>query len=125
MIFLKVDDCLALDEARREFLREFDHRLRDVLVAAQHDAHILDAEDELIGLACLTVMMSVIASAALVASKRPADVTSESFSAIARDALEWAKRNAGRRGNPGATWLWSVFWPPASSLDSPGSGTHG
>jgi hypothetical protein len=44
-------------------------------------------------------MMTVVAGAALAASESPADVTEAHFSAIARDALAWAKHRAGGLGD--------------------------
>ena len=55
---------------------------------------MLDLEDEEVGTACVTVMMTVVA-----ASESPADVTEAHFSAIARDALAWAKHRAGGLGD--------------------------
>jgi hypothetical protein len=93
-----VEDCTGLSGAKRDLLHEFDHLLRDALVATQHKARKLDLEDEDVGPACVTVMMTVAAGAALAASQSPADVTDAHFSAIARDALAWAKRSLGRFG---------------------------
>jgi hypothetical protein len=99
MAFPSVRDCVGLSGAKRDLLHEFDHLLRDALVATQRKARKLDLEDEEVGTACLTVMMTVVAGAALAASESPADVTEAYFSAIARDALAWAKHRAGGLGD--------------------------
>jgi hypothetical protein len=117
MTFLTIDDCRALGGPVRDLLRSFDHRLRDILAAAQHEARELDARDERIQSACLTVMMSVVASAALLSSEGTTDVTDERFAAISRDAFMWAKRSATAREDQRARWLRSLFWPPAPNPD--------
>jgi hypothetical protein len=100
MAFPTLDDCAGLSGPKREILHEFDHLLRDALLATQHKARELDLEDAEIETACVIVMMSVAAGAALEASQCAADVTEAHFSAIARDALAWAKqRLAGFGGH--------------------------
>jgi hypothetical protein len=91
MAFPTVDDCIASSGVKRELLHEFDHLLRDALVMTQHKARKLDLEDEEVDSACVTVMMTVAAGAALAASDSPREVTTARFTAIARDALTWAK----------------------------------
>ena len=44
---------------------------------------------------CVTVLMSVAAGAALKSAESAADVTDAKFSAVASDALGWAKQKAG------------------------------
>jgi hypothetical protein len=95
MVFPTVGDCAGLRGATRELLHEFDHLLRDALVATQYRARQLDLVDEEVETACVTVMMSVVAGAVLAAAQSPADVTDAKFAAIARDALAWAKQRVG------------------------------
>ena len=92
MAFPTVDDCVGSSGAKRELLHEFDHLLRDAILATQRKARKLALEDEEVGAACVTVMMTVVAGAALAASESPADITAARFSAIACDALAWAKQ---------------------------------
>jgi hypothetical protein len=92
MAFPSIDDCVGSTGVKRKLLHEFDHLLRDALVTTQHKARKLDLEDEDVETACVTVMMTVAAGAALAASGSPKDVTAERFSAVARDALAWAKQ---------------------------------
>ena len=40
-----VEDCTGLSGAKRDLLHEFDHLLRDALVATQHKARKLDLEE--------------------------------------------------------------------------------
>jgi hypothetical protein len=95
MNFLTVDDCARLRGAKRKLLREFDHILRDTLAAVERRARKLDLSAEEVETACVTVMMSVAAGAALESAESPADVTDANFSAVARDALGWAKHKSG------------------------------
>jgi predicted thioredoxin/glutaredoxin len=95
MIFPTVDDCAGLRGVTRDLLHEFDHLLRDALVATRHRARQLDLADEEVETACVTVMMSVVAGAVLAAAQSPADVSDAKFAAIARDALAWAKQRVG------------------------------
>ncbi len=96
--FLTVDDCARLQGAKRELLRKFDHTLRDTLVEVERSARELDLSEENIEAACVTVMLSVAASAALKTAGNSAAVTDAKFSAIACDALAWAKHKARGRG---------------------------
>jgi hypothetical protein len=91
MIFPSVEDCAGLSGVTRELLHEFDHLLRDALVSTKGKARRLNLEDEDVETACVTVMMTVAAGAAIAASEKPAHITAARFSAIARDALAWAK----------------------------------
>jgi hypothetical protein len=91
MAFPSIDDCLGLSGVKRELLHEFDHLLRDALLSTQRKARKLALPDEEVEAACVTVMMTVAASAALATSTRPADITAARFAAIARDALAWAR----------------------------------
>jgi hypothetical protein len=118
MSFLTVDDCLSLGGAKRVLLREFDHLLRDALIATRHAARKLDGNDQVTESACLTIMMSVVASAALASAANSRDVTDESFTAAARDALVWAKRNPNILEDTRALWLWSLFCPPTGLPDT-------
>jgi hypothetical protein len=89
--FLTVDDCARFHGAKRKLLREFDRVLRDALVEVEQTARELDLGEEEVETACVTVMMSVVAGAALKSAGTPADVTDANFSAVAIDALGWAK----------------------------------
>jgi hypothetical protein len=95
MAFPTVEDCAALSGSKRKLLREFDHLLRDALATTQRKARNLDPHDQEIEPACVIVLMTAAASAALAASRNPADLTEAEFTAIARDALAWAKRKLG------------------------------
>jgi hypothetical protein len=95
MTFLTIDDCAGLRGAKRDLLHELDHLLRDVLVATRYKARELDLAGEEVETACVTVMMSVVAGAALAAAESPADVTDASFAAVARDALAAARQRSG------------------------------
>lgn len=77
--FLTVDDCTKLGKAKRRLLREFDYVLRDALAATQRAARQLNLSEEEVETACVTVMMSVAAGAAL----KPAQ------SATGRDGREF------------------------------------
>lgn len=106
MAFPTVDDCMGLSGAKRALLHEFDGLLRDALRSVQHRARKLDLDEEDVESACVTVMMTVAAGAALEASETPADVTAARFSTIARDALAWAKhRMSGFEGLKAGTGL--------------------
>lgn len=96
MAFPTVDDCVGLSGAKRALLQEFDGLLRDALLATQHKARKLDLQEDDIRAACVTVMMTVAAGAALGASEIPGEVTPARFSAVARDALVWAKQRIDR-----------------------------
>jgi hypothetical protein len=98
MTFPTVIDCARLRGAKRELLHELDHLLRDVLVATQFKARELDLMGEGVETACVTVMMSVAAGAALAAAESPSDVTDTSFAAAASDALASAKQRPGKIG---------------------------
>ena len=87
MTFPTVTDCARLRGPKRDLLHELDHLLRDVLVATQYKARKLDLMDEGVETACVTVMMSVAAGAALAAAESHAEVTDASFAAAACDAL--------------------------------------
>ena len=95
MLFPTVEDCAGLTGAKRKLLRDFDHLLRDALATTQRKARKLDPDDREIETACVTVMMTVVAGAALAASPSPADVTDTQFSSLAHNALAWAKRKLG------------------------------
>jgi hypothetical protein len=92
MAFPTIAECAGLSRAKRDLLHEFDQMLRDALRATHRKARNLDLEDEEVGTACVTVMMSVVAGAALSALENPADAAEAHFSALARDALAWARR---------------------------------
>jgi len=98
VVFPTVGDCAGLRGPTRDLLHEFDHLLRDALVATQRRARELDLVDEEVDTACVTVMMSVVAGAVLAAAESPAHVTDANFAAIARDALAWAKRRVDGAG---------------------------
>ncbi|MGO8833621.1 MAG: hypothetical protein ACLQE9_12525 [Roseiarcus sp.] len=89
-----VAECAGLSGATRALLHEFDQLLRDALHATQHKARALDLQDRQVETACVTVMMTVAAGAALAALESPAEVDDAIFSAAARDALIWARRRA-------------------------------
>ena len=92
MAFPTVAECAGLGGAKRALLHEFDQLLRDALNATQRKARNLDLEDGEVGMACVTVMMTVAAGAALAALENPADAVEAHFSALSRDALAWARR---------------------------------
>jgi hypothetical protein len=94
MAFPTVAECAGLSGAKRDLLREFDQLLRDALRATQRKARRLDIEDEELGSACVTVMMSVAAGAALSAIEGSGEVDDAHFAAAADDALAWARRRA-------------------------------
>ena len=93
--FLTVTDCARLRGAKRKLLREFDRVLRDALVEVEQTARELDLGDEEVETACVTVMMSVAAGAALKSAGSSTDVTDVDFSAVACNALRWAKHKVG------------------------------
>jgi hypothetical protein len=95
MPFPTVDECIGLSGAKRELLHEFDHLLRDALQAMRRKALHLSLECEEVGSACVTVMMTVAAGAAIEVCGSPSDVTDAHFSAVARDALAWVRQKAG------------------------------
>jgi hypothetical protein len=92
MALPSVEDCIGSRGIKRDLLHALDHLLRDMLTATQYRARELNLADEEIGSACVTVMMTVAASAALATAEGPENVTDASFSAIAREALVAAKR---------------------------------
>jgi hypothetical protein len=92
MTFPTVVDCARLRGAERELLHELDQLLRDVLVATQYKARELDLLADGVETACVTVMMSVAAGAALAAADSPSDVTEAIFTAAASDALASARQ---------------------------------
>ena len=92
MAFPTVAECAGLSGARRDLLREFDQLLRDALRATQRKARRLDLEDEQLGTACVTVLMTVAAGVALSAREGSAEVADAHFTAVADDALAWARR---------------------------------
>jgi hypothetical protein len=94
MAFPTVAECAGLSGAKRDLLREFDQQLRDALRAMQRKARRLDLEDEELGTACVTVMMTVAAGAALSTLEGSAEVDDAHFTAAADDALAWARRRA-------------------------------
>jgi hypothetical protein len=93
MAFPTVAECAGLSGAKRDLLREFDQSLRDALRATQRKARRLDLEDEELGSACVTVMMSVAAGAAL-STLEGSEIDGAHFAAVADDALAWARRRA-------------------------------
>jgi hypothetical protein len=93
MAFPTVAECAGLSGAKRDLLREFDQSLRDALRATQRKARRLDLEDEELGSACVTVLMSVAAGAAL-STLEGSEVDGAHFAAAADDALAWARRRA-------------------------------
>jgi hypothetical protein len=99
MAFPTVNDCARIRGVQRELLHELDRLLRDVLVATHYKARELDLMGKGVETACVTVMMSVAAAAALAAAERHTEVTDAGFAAAAYDALLSAKQ---RRGNTGA-----------------------
>lgn len=93
--FPTVADCAGLSGARRNLLHRFDHTLRDTLADVERIASELGLSEQNIEAACVTVMMSVAASAALNAAGSSATITEATFSAVACDALAWAKDKVG------------------------------
>jgi hypothetical protein len=94
MAFPTVAECAGLSGAKRDLLREFDQQLRDALRATQRKARRLDLEDHELGTACVTVMLTVAAGAALSALEGSAESGDAHFTAVADDALAWARRRA-------------------------------
>ena len=93
--FLTVDDCARLRGAERELLREFDNILRDTLLEVEQRARGLHLSKEEVEKACVTVLMSVAAGVAVESAESPTDVSDANFSAVASDALDWAKHKVG------------------------------
>jgi hypothetical protein len=97
MVFPTVGDCLKSRGPKRDVFHGFDQLLREALGRTRLKAHNLDLDDSEVGMACVTVMMTVAADLALAASENPADIEASHFSKAAEDALAWAKgRLAGR-----------------------------
>jgi hypothetical protein len=92
MTLPSVEDCTGSRGIKRDLLHALDHLLRDMLAATQHRARELNLVEEEIESACVTVMMTVAASAALATADGPENVTDAHFTAIAREALVSAKR---------------------------------
>jgi hypothetical protein len=90
MTFPTVEDCAAMSGPQRELLHQFDHVLRDALASAQRKARKIGLPDGELERACVTVMMSVAAGAALVAPQDPPGVAASQFSALAQNAFAWA-----------------------------------
>ncbi len=91
MAFPTVEDCTAMCGPQRELLHQFDYVLRDALAAAQRKARNLELPDGEFERACVTVMMSVTAGAALAAPQDPAVVAASEFSALAENAFAWVR----------------------------------
>ncbi len=85
--FPTVADCAGLSSAKRNLLHRFDHNLRDTLVEVEQSAREFDLSEENIDAACVTVLLSVVASAALKAAVSSAIAAEATFSAVVRDAL--------------------------------------
>jgi hypothetical protein len=96
MAFPTVEECAAMSGPQRELLRQFDHVLRDALSSAQRKARNIDMPDGEFECACVTVMMSVAAGAALAARPDPIAAAASEFSALAQNAFAWARERLGR-----------------------------
>ncbi len=91
--FPTVDGCTKLGGVKLKLLTEFDYLLRDDLAAVERAARQLNLSEEEVQIACVTVMLSVAAGAALKSEQRAA-VTDANFLAVARDALGRARHKA-------------------------------
>ena len=100
MVFPTVGDCLKSRGTKRDVLRGFDQLLREALERTRLKARNLDLDDSEVGMACVTVMMTVAADLALAASDNPADIEASHFSRATEDALAWAKGRLAGRANP-------------------------
>jgi hypothetical protein len=94
MAFPTIEECAAMSGPQRELLHQFDHVLRDALSTAQRKARNLGLPEGELERACVTVMMSVAAGAALAAPPNPP--AAFDFSALAQNAFTWARERLGR-----------------------------
>jgi hypothetical protein len=91
---LTAEECLQSTGRKCDLLYEFDDLIRRGLVATQRQArnHRLDYDE--FERACITLMMTIVASAAVAANKGPEEQAIVSFSALASDAFTWATRRS-------------------------------
>jgi hypothetical protein len=74
--------------------------LREALERTRLIASNLELDDNEVGMGCVTVIMTVAADLALVASDNLADIEARHFANAAEDALAWAKGRLVGRANP-------------------------
>jgi hypothetical protein len=99
MVFPTIRDCRNIRGAKRELLYDFDRSLREAIARTGLKACSLDADDGEIGMACVTVLMTVAASLAFDASDSPANIEASHFSNAAEEAFTWAKNRLNGREN--------------------------
>jgi hypothetical protein len=97
MAFPTVEDCLRTTGTKRNVLHGFDQLLREMLERIRLRACNLGLDDDEVGMGCVTVMMTVAADLALVASDELLNVEAKHFSRAAEDAFAWTRgRLSGR-----------------------------
>jgi hypothetical protein len=99
--FPSVEECLASTGEMRDLLYELDDLVRRGLVAVQRQARNHNLDPEEIDNACVTVLMTLVASVAVAANRGTGERAFDGFSALARDAFAWASRRSAAFAAPG------------------------
>jgi len=92
--FPSIEECLTSTGETRDLLYELDDLVRRGLVAVQRQARNYNLDPEEIDSACVTVLMTVVASVAVAANRGAGERAFEGFSVLARDAFAWASRRS-------------------------------
>jgi len=91
-MFPTIEMCVNLDDAEREILARLDQQLRAALINVYRELAAAEVDGQMLNRACVTVLMSVAADAALDARLGVSGASADCFRAVGADAFTWAKK---------------------------------